>query len=218
MLPTDRAYLEDFEVAIFLKETSTRHSLLTKQKKFADKPKLKSTGKNLTGWLNSNENPINIADEARAPDILREEDDEDVVELLNIPEDNTERKRKSPGGGEDADEDALFVSSSDEDFFTTQRAKPSTKRRKINSPPRSANEEAAPAESIEEHDDKKKMVLDTSYDGFSIYGRILCLIVTRKGKRDVHPSAPSIGGSQMMEQWVSTQAANEAGAGEYEEG
>lgn len=215
MNPTDNVHIEDFEVAIFLKETSTRHSLLTKQKKFSDKPKIKSNSKNLTGWLNSNENPINITDDGQAPAVLREENDEDVVELHKIPEATIESKRKTSGNEDDDDDDALFVSSSDEEFFTTQRAKPSTKRRKLS---KSAPEEDPPAEMMENEDDKKKLLLDTSYDGFSIYGRILCLIVTRKGKRDTHPGGPSVGGSQMMEQWVSTQAANEAGIGEDDDG
>lgn len=150
---------------------------------------------------------------------MREEDDEDVVELQNIPEASIQAKRKASGGDQDADDDALFVSSSDEDFFTTQRAKPSTKRRKLDKPSKVASEEPLQAEPMDDDndDEKKKMLLNTSYDGFSIYGRILCLIVTRKGKRDARPGAPSVGGSQMMEQWVSTQAANEAGIGEEDE-
>lgn len=213
-LQTDEMGAEDFEVAIFLKETSTRHSLLTKQKDFSDKPKMKSTGNKLTGWLNNNENPITITDDAQPPAILQEQDDDDIIELQNIPEANIGNKRSSSGGDDDANQDALFVSSSDEDFFTTQRAKPSTKRRKVSRSLKAPSVENSPAETMDDDDDKKKMLLDTSYDGFSIYGRILCLIVTRKGKRDVHPGGPIVGGSQMMEQWVSTQAANEAGLGD----
>ena len=81
----DVASQEDFEVTIFLTELSTRHSLLTKQKLFSDRPKLKSTGNKLTGWLgDSRENRILIEDDERAPEILREEDE--VVELRDIPE------------------------------------------------------------------------------------------------------------------------------------
>jgi len=70
-------------------------------------------------------------------------------------------------------------------------------------------------DTVVEDDDKKKLALNTSYDGFSIYGRILCLIVTRKGQnkgpseKNAGLDAPALGGSQMMEQWVSTQAAQE---------
>lgn len=64
-------------------------------------------------------------------------------------------------------------------------------------------------------DDKKKLALNTSYDGFSIYGRTLCLVVKRKGKKT---ATNNLGGSQMMEQWVSTQAAQDARLDEDEDG
>ncbi|SMQ50531.1 unnamed protein product [Zymoseptoria tritici ST99CH_3D7] len=224
----DVASQEDFEVAIFLKETATRHSLLTKQKAFNDgKPRLQSTGSKLTGGLNDAANPIHVTDEPTA-DVRREEEDEDVVELYKIPEVHGKRKAgvEEDGGAEekaDEDEDGLFVSSSDEDFFATQRAKPpSKKRRKRNTEAdedkNEENDEAIPVDE-EEQDDKKKLMMDTTYDGFSIYGRILCLIVTRKGKRDKGPQGTGTvgGGSQMMEQWVSTQVAGEMGI-EDEEG
>ncbi|KAI7683524.1 hypothetical protein KC322_g13707, partial [Hortaea werneckii] len=67
-------------------------------------------------------------------------------------------------------------------------------------------------------DDKKKLAMNTSYDGFSIYGRILCLVVKRKGKRSQPLQTAPAGGSQMMEQWVSTQAAQDAGLDEDDEG
>jgi hypothetical protein len=61
-------------------------------------------------------------------------------------------------------------------------------------------------EQDEAEDDAKKLRLNTSYEGFSIYGRILCLVVKRKGVRQ---SAQPISSQQMLENWVSTQAAAE---------
>jgi hypothetical protein len=204
----DVASQDDFEVTIFLTELSTRHSLLTKQKLFRDRPRLKSTGTRLTGWLNnSRENRIVIEDDERVPEILREEDEE-VVELRDIPEAGANGKRKVANTVNDEDE-ALFVSSDDEEFFQTQR-EAGRKRTK-----RTPNQ-SAPASEDTTADDKKKLAMNTSYDGFSIYGRILCLVVKRKGKK-AGPSAP-VGGSQMMEQWVSTQAAQEAGLDYDEDG
>lgn len=196
---------EEFEVVIFLKELSTRHSLLTKQKSFADKPKLKSTGSKLTGWLNNSENPIDLAEDETAPDILREEDD-DIVELYNIPAAETGDKRKASN----AEEDGLFVNSDDGEAFQEQDSPPRKQRKRASRPA----EERDTGE-----DEKKKMALNTSYDGFSIYGRTLCLVVRRKGKKAAphQPDAP-LGGSQMMEQWVSTQAAQDAGLDEDEDG
>jgi hypothetical protein len=207
----DVASQDDFEVTIFLTELSTRHSLLTKQKLFRDRPRLKSTGNKLTGWLNnSRENRIVIEDDELAPEILWEEDEE-VVELRDIPEAGETGKRKAANAVNDED-GALFVSSDDEEFFQTQR-EAGRKRTK-----RTPNQSALPSEDTTA-DDKKKLAMNTSYDGFSIYGRILCLVVKRKGKK-AGPSASGtpVGGSQMMEQWVSTQAAQEAGLDEDEDG
>jgi hypothetical protein len=196
---------------------------LTKQKDFSEKPKIRSTGNKLTGWLNNPDKAIDVDEEERAPRILQEQDhdDDDVVELKDVPEALAGGKRKAKGGSDEQneDEDGLFVSSSDEDFFQTQRAR-SPKRQKRGS-------KKSGAEVVEEEnrdtggdDDKKKLGMNTSYDGFSIYGRILCLVVKRKGKKAVVSAAGSapLGGSQMMEQWVSTQAAQEAGLDDFEDG
>ncbi|KAK3675240.1 hypothetical protein LTR78_004750 [Recurvomyces mirabilis] len=200
---------EDFEVAIFLTELSTRHSLLTKHKHFSDKPKLKSTGNKLTGWLNNSGNPINIDEEEKAPEILLEEEEEDVPELSEIPEVQSSKRKSNETG----DDEPLFVSSDDEDFFTTQRERTGKRRKRHAEPEEESVEE--PLEQVQ--DDKKKLAMNTSYDGFSIYGRILCLLVKRKGKK-AQPASTVVGGSQMMEQWVSTQAAQEAGLDDDDDG
>lgn len=206
----DVASQEDFEVTIFLTELSTRHSLLTKKKEFGDRPKLKSTGNKLTGWLNNSENPIHVEDAERPTQVLQEDGD-NVVALHDIPEADTGGKRKTPNANADED-DALFVSSSDEEFFQTQRERTSKRRKKAAEKGRTP---ARSGEHEEDADDKKKLALNTSYEGFTIYGRILCLVVKRKGKKAAPGSTTApVGGSQMMEQWVSTQAAQEAGLDE----
>ena len=139
-----------------MKENSTRHSLLTKQKRFSDKPKIKSTGNKLTGWLNTSDNPIRIDEDGEAPAILREEND-DVVELKDIPEASRAKKRKSTHGDNQDDDDALFVSSSDEELFATQRAN-SSKRQKRTEEPEAVLDES-PADD-DDADDKKKLRLD----------------------------------------------------------
>lgn len=210
----DVAAGEDFEVAIFLKETSSRHSLLTKRKEFTGEGKrLGASGKGLTGWLNRGaEGPI-VVDDDEVPEVLREEGKGEKP-LEEIPEVGEGKgaggKRKA--GGEEGDE-ALFVSSSDEDFFQTQRESRAKKRQKRGK----GVELAAPEPEPEPEDDKKKMGMNTTYDGFSIYGRILCLIVKRTGKKTAPAGGPA-GGSQMMEQWVSTQVAQEAGIVDDDEG
>ncbi|PIB01518.1 hypothetical protein CB0940_02052 [Cercospora beticola] len=231
---------EDFEVAIFLKETKSKHSLLTKRKEFGDQRegRLRSNGKGLTGWLGGGagggekrEDAIDLEREGEGGGLAvrREEDEDDVVVLDDIPEFGKEggrngKKRKSVAGDEEDGEDedaALFVSSSDEEFFATQRAQPRKKRRRREQEQTEEDEEADDAPAIGEGDDKKKLALDTNYDGFTIYGRILCLIVTRKGKEQpraqaLEQAAP-VGGSQMMEKFIATQVAREEGLSDVED-
>jgi len=213
----DVASQEDFEVVMFLTEGLTRHSLITKQKQFTKKPKIQSTGNKLTGWLNNSENPITLEDNDDAPEGLREEVEDDPA-LGDIPELTENGKRKKDD--EQEDDDPLFVSSDDEGTFQTQRVAPSKRRKgtKRQGNRVDRDDEEAEAEA-EVEDDKKKLALNTTYDGFSIYGRILCLIVKRKGKKTAQsaPGAP-VGGSQMMEHWVSTQVAQEAGLQDDDEG
>lgn len=62
-------------------------------------------------------------------------------------------------------------------------------------------------------DDKEKLAMKTTYEGFSIWGWVLCLLVTRKGapsKKRLESNA----GQALMEEWISTQQQEE----EAEEG
>ena len=154
--------LDDFEVSIFLTEHSSRHSVLTKQKVFKDKPRIQSNSGRLTGWLagGTTEQPCVVDAHAEEPTVIRVEEDDESVDMADIPE-------------LDGDEDhAIGV--------------------------------------VGEPDQKKKLGLNTSYEGFSIYGRILCLVVKRRGlpNRTGNSSTPA-SSQRMMEDWVSTQAAAE---------
>lgn len=51
----------------------------------------------------------------------------------------------------------------------------------------------------EESDDKKKLAMSTTYEGFAIYGRVLCLVVKRKDKRGKRTE-----GQAMMEDWIAS--------------
>lgn len=66
------------------------------------------------------------------------------------------------------------------------------------------------AEDMNEHDaardDKKKLAFTTNYDGFNIWGFVLCLLVERKtgpGKKTAEKGA--IQGQALMEEWIATQ-------------
>ncbi|KAF4632079.1 hypothetical protein G7Y89_g6041 [Cudoniella acicularis] len=181
---------EDFEVSIFLTETSTRHSLLTKQKHFRETSKkgLQSNSNKLMG--STNDTAIEVQD---APSIRMEESDDNDLNLDDLPQAD--------------DEDALFVNES----IRVRRSKRSRATVNSESPPESpAGSEPLPKRrkdtgsptTDEPTDDKKKMAMDTSYDGFSIYGRVLCLVVKRKDKKGKAPV--SIGGQAMMEDWITS--------------
>lgn len=64
--------------------------------------------------------------------------------------------------------------------------------------------------------DDKKLGFNTKYDGFSVYGFVLCLLVARKGERAAAvtastsrpgtPAASDTTRQALMEEWISTQA------------
>ncbi|KAK4153311.1 hypothetical protein C8A00DRAFT_15457 [Chaetomidium leptoderma] len=183
--------------------------------------------------------------------ILREEDDDDqdATALAEIPmvdetiadTDLTNRRLKrrrprdqgqeaeggSDGGSDveviddsDSSADNLFVGDGESEGSEGGEAaigQPPSKRRK---------EKAAAGGDTAGRDDKKKMAMDISYEGFAIYGRVLCLVVKRRGDgggRLGSSAAPSSnksqssrpGGQAMMENWIaSTQLPDDAAAGD----
>lgn len=183
----DVASQDDFEVALFLTDAPSRHSLITKHKQFTDKPLITSTSKRMTGAII--ESGAETVDLSRDDDVpgLREEEADGSLALNAIPT---------------AEDDVLSVSSDDDQAFQTQRP-PASRRRRV---PTFATDQ-------QYNDDKKKMAVRTSYDSFSIYGKILCLIVKRKGPKSkavVTSNNMGSGSGQMMEAWISTQADLEA--------
>ncbi|KAG9601248.1 hypothetical protein KCU77_g2946, partial [Aureobasidium melanogenum] len=186
---------DDFEVSIFLTETSTSHAMLTKQKTFTQKPRLESNASKLTNYFGNNtENAIHVHDDEEAPAVLLEED-ADEVKMGDIPEANTNKRSRN-----DDDDEHIFVQSEeDEEEETPQPRKKKTKVKDTTQ---------------DEEEDKKKLGIKTQYEGFSIYGRILCLIVKRKGvKKNAAGNSAA-----MLETWVSTQADNEGVLDDAEDG
>jgi len=148
---------------------------------------MKSNSSKLTG--DTNDAPIDVE--------LRMEDEEDAVDLQDLPiaeeplsdaeglfvsDDEAPRRSKRPR--------TTTIVESDDDFTPEE---PLSKRLKD-------TESLSLAE--DQSDDKKKMAMDTTYDGFSIYGRVLCLIVKRKDKTGKHPAIA--GGQAMMEDWITS--------------
>ncbi|KAG8631489.1 hypothetical protein KVT40_000629 [Elsinoe batatas] len=122
----------------------------------------------------------NVGDEEGEPVVVREESDE---------EGEGRRLEDIPLKGQEGDGEVVEVSSDEEGPGMGRGRK--RKRGMVE------------AEEGDGEEDKKKLGLKTQYEGFSIYGRILCLIVKRKGVK-ARAEAPA-NSSQMLENWVSTQ-------------
>jgi hypothetical protein len=188
-------YIDDFEVAIFLTDTSTRHSLLTKTKYFKEqKDGIQSNSNKLTG---TDDAPIYVEDV-----VVHDESDQEIS-LSEIPppssvdtrrsarlqaldntisfssNDGVEMEIRPSKRGRRDSIDGLFVNSDEED----DGFPPAKKAREVGE---------------EGDDDKKKMAMDTRYDGFSIHGKVLSLVVK---KRDSRAKAP---GPAMMEDWITS--------------
>lgn len=198
---------DDFEVSIFLTETDTRHSLLKKHKHFRDKapPRLQSNTNKLIG--ETSENPVNL--EADGHVVIQQEQSDDEGNLLaNIPKapeaiPSRQKRHRAAPTDDDYDE---FQSSDDEyesapiDLDSDAEQPPSKRLR----------ESAGIVGNDEDGDDKKKLAMDVSYEGFAIYGRVLCLVVRRKdnatnaaranaGSSSVKPS-----GQANMDNWITS--------------
>lgn len=87
------------------------------------------------------------------------------------------------------DEDDLFVTDNDESDAEARRsATPTVDDDEVNTtvpPPAKRRRKTAAAAALAppeeaQRDDKKKLAMDISYEGFSIYGRVLCLVVKRR--------------------------------------
>ena len=150
------------------------------------KERLGTTYGKLTGTRDA---PVEVGEDT--PGLLREESDEDQrVRLADLPtvgdvqEDEASSRLPKAESREE-----LFVSDESEAEASTTKAQDKDKDTIM------AN--------AGDGDDKKKLALNTTYDGFSIYGRILCLVVKRrvttKGKE-----LPGGSGQAMMEEWISS--------------
>lgn len=188
---------------------------MTKQKIFKDKPRIQSNSGKLTNWLTTGTSgqPM-VIDEVAADPIVIEEIDGDAVNLADIPEAPKRSTRTKRSRSEANKDRGSQASESDEqDLFVPER---SSKRSKTGAAP--ADEETNEDED-ELQDDKKKLGLNTSYEGFSIYGRILCLVVKRRGaQRAAGGGTAPVSSQQMLETWVSTQAAGQAGDDDEDNG
>jgi hypothetical protein len=163
---------------------------------------------------------IRLEDEedAPVPFFRREDSDDDPAVILDtIPSiaeaaaQRPKRRRRAATSNEDEDdedaasdggesESSLFVS--DEDEASSAGEQPAAKRRRQG--------EVEELEDERGRDDKKKMDMHISYEGFAIYGRVLCLVVKRRDNRQPQGlgsgtrSQTGGGGQAMMENWIAS--------------
>lgn len=190
-----RGCTDDFEVAIFLTETSSRHSILRKLKTAkAEKSRLGTTGGKMTG---TRDEPVEVGESA--PGLMTEESEESAsVHMADIP---------SAAGGEADGKVTLAKSQSDEGLFVSDESEEGNVGAQGTPSSKSKGKRPVGGEEYGGEDDKKKLGMDTTYDGFSIYGRILCLVVKRRGTAKGKEMAGGAG-QAMMEDWIaSTQMA-----------
>ncbi|KAK8103796.1 uncharacterized protein PG998_010829 [Apiospora kogelbergensis] len=242
---------DDFEVSIFLTETTTRHSLVTKHKHFHDttQTKLTSNSGRLVGATHEAPLDVDLHAASGAITIRREESDNDEGLLLDaIPlapasvtgsaaatSSRPKRARRNTAEAEAEDEQQhggesdfeVIPSSDDEDGDDAYDEGGLARSAASGQPPAKRRKEAAAADennTAADGDDKKKLAMDISYEGFSIYGRVLCLVVKRRDQSNATASGgggaiskgKQGGGSAMMENFIiSTQvpAGAEAEAG-----
>lgn len=159
---------------------------------------MQSNSSKLTGATNDT-----AIDVENAPVILREDSEEARLSLQDLPTAETTADNAR------SDTDDLFLSEdeiprrskrpraplgAESDSGSTPELEPIPKRRK--------DDEVMPDEDEEATDDKKKMAMKTSYDGFSIYGRVLCLVIKRRDKKGKNPATS--GGQTMMEDFITS--------------
>ena len=133
--------------------------------------------------------------------VLREESDEDMAGLREIPaaemenaaEQRRRSKRRRVAGSDEEDDGDVYSLFVEDDDASDQEGDLQT----LATGSRTAG--------AVDHTDDKKMVVDSTYEGFAIYGRVLCLVIKRRemGKGKLGMSG---GGQVAMEEWiVSTQ-------------
>lgn len=182
---------DDFEVAVFLTETSSRHSILRKMKTAkTEKGRLGTTNGKLTGTRDA---PVEVGESA--PGLITEESEESGgVRMADIPSAAAGEADETATLAKRESQEELFISDNSSEGSVDAQETPSLKDKGLGP--------VGEAENGGE-DDKKKLGMDTTYDGFSIYGRILCLVVKRRGTAKGKETAGGTG-QAMMEDWIAS--------------
>lgn len=128
----------------------------------------------------------------------------------------TRKRRRQTSQEDDAQEEE---GEEEEGLFLSDDSASSDASGNTQLPPRSKRQKAAATTTPTGNadggveDEKKKLALNTTYDGYAIYGRILCLIVKRRGVvRGKEVVAGT--GQAVMEEWVRSTQVGGAEEGE----
>ena len=122
-----------------------------------------------------------------------ESQEEQPTSLRDIPMAKHD-ERRDPTGDTPGSEQSLFVSDDSDEDGSSRMQRHQDARSK---------HEPTPIDAEDAGDDKKNMALNTTYDGFSIYGRILCLVVKRRGVTKGKDRAGG-NGQAVMEEWIAS--------------
>lgn len=207
---------EDFEVSVFLTNTSTRHAILKREKRAKGGNgddwggRLGTKGGKMTSG--TRDEPMEVGEDEDGDDadgrvvMVREESpdgDEGIRGMEGIPSATDATNATAAAGrftNNEEDVEALFLSDNED---TT----PSRKRRRRTMLKAEESEQMIQDGNAGDEDDKKKLGMNTTYDGFSIYGKILCLVVKRRGGVGARAKEGGLGGGggqAMMEEWISS--------------
>ena len=195
---------------MFLTDPSTRHSLLRKQKHFLDsKKRIQSSTRKLASL--GSQAPTRNGSEPDAPIHIREDLDEHEARLPNpslssdqdFRDDSTASLSRDMGpralprarylGAPERCGPANDGRVSTEDTVRGEQADRSSSH---------LSEAIATDDAEDDEQDAKKLVARSIYDGYSIYRRVLCLVVKRRTntKDRVAPAATSA----TMEEWITS--------------
>lgn len=166
---------------------------------------MESNSRKLIGETNTTAVDVDAVDHVP---ILQEEDD-DGIGLADIPLAGLTRRSKRQRADYDQNDDDFKESGDDESAsaieIDSDTEAPPYKRHRARA--------ASSSKPHDEGDDKKKLAMDVSYEGFAIYGKVLCLVVKRRETgRGVQLSASAATnsgkerpeGQAMMENWISS--------------
>lgn len=131
--------------------------------------------------------------------IRREESEEEEVDLQNLP-----AAEEFPPVEDISDEGSLFVDE-DEGHQTSKRPRANTDASIASGGSLEPQAKRNKGEAEDEAgDNKKKMAMSTTYEGFAMYGRVLCLVVKRKDQKEKGKGKERSEGQAMMEDWIAS--------------